>query len=127
MKNPSRPLLALYERCLVGSLVACEVNIRELDALSADDFSDVRSRRLFVLLAEIVEEAPLEYPASLDVVTAAVESLPEHGAKLASFLFDAVVDYVSRDTALAYAKIITKHGGERRRRSAVAARIARAA
>jgi hypothetical protein len=122
MKNPSRALLALYERCLIGGLLACEVTSRELDGLSVEDFSDPRAQRSFAIIAELSEDAPLEFPSAHDIVAAAV---PEaHADRLHGYLREAYTDFVTRHVALAYAKLVAKYGKERRLRETVAARIA---
>lgn len=120
MKNPSRALLALYERCLVGGLLACEVTVRELD-VTAEDFSDPRAQRAFGLVAELSDDAALEFPSAFSLVQAAV---PQAHDGLAGYLNDAYADFVTRHVALSYAKLIAKYGKERRLRESVAARIA---
>ena len=89
MKNPSRQLLALYERCLIGSLLACEVTARELD-VTADDFSDPRAQRAFAVIAELSEDAPLEFPTAHGIVEAAVPAA--HADRLHGYLREAYVD-----------------------------------
>jgi hypothetical protein len=121
MKKPSPMLLALYERCLIGALVACEVSVREL-SVEANDFSDVKARRLFVLIAELAEDGVLEYPTAAKVVSTALESAEFSGA-LQSYLADAYVDFVSRVNALTYDRIIAAEGQERRDRRTLAAQI----
>jgi hypothetical protein len=120
MKNPSRQLMALYERCLIGGLIACEVTAREVD-LSAEDFSDPRAQRAFAVIAELTEDAGLEFPSAFEIISAAV---PEaHADRMWGYLRDAYVDFVTRDLALSYAKLIARHGKEQRQRASVAARI----
>jgi hypothetical protein len=121
MKKPSPMLLALYERCLIGALVACEVTVREL-SVEANDFSDVKARRLFVLIAELAEDGVLEYPTAAQVVERALESA-EHGTMLAGYMAAAYADFVSRVTALTYDRIIAAEGQERRDRRTLAAQI----
>jgi hypothetical protein len=116
-------LLALYERGLVGALVAAEVSVRELDCLTADDFSDPKARCLFVMAAELDDDAPLEYPTAFSLLCAAVDATP-HAAALGGYLHDAYAGLASRETALAYAKLIAAEGTERRERAALAAKIA---
>lgn len=121
MKNPSRALLALYERCLIGGLLAAEVTAREVD-LAAEDFTDPRAQRAFSLVAELSEDAALEFPTAFEIVVAGI---PEaFGEKLGSYLAAAYADYVTREVALAYAKLIQRYGKEQRQRAAIAARIA---
>ncbi len=122
MKKPSPTLLALYERCLIGALVACEVNAREL-TVEANDFSDVKARRMFVLIADLAEDGVLEYPTAAAVIERALESV-EHGAALAVYMAAAYADFVSRVTALTYDRIIAAEGLERRDRRNLAAQIA---
>jgi hypothetical protein len=122
MKKPSSMLLALYERCLIGSLLACEVAPREL-TVEANDFSDVKARRLFVLIAELAEDGGLEYPTAAQVVAAALDGA-EFSVQLQSYLADAYVDFVSRVNALSYDRIIAAEGQDRRDRRSLAAQIA---
>ena len=122
MKKPSPMLLALYERCLIGSLLACEINAREL-TVEANDFSDVKARRLFVLIAEMAEDGVLEYPTAARAVSAALDGV-EYGVQLQAYLAEAYVDFVSRVNALTYDRIIAAEGQERRDRRALAAQIA---
>lgn len=122
MKHISQAMLALYEACLIGSLVACEVNVRELD-LSADDFSDVKARHLFTLVSEVAEEAPLEYPGAFELVAKRALADAARGQAVHSYLVDCYTDFVSRQTAVAYAELIRREASARRSRLEVAARM----
>jgi hypothetical protein len=113
--------MALYERCLVGSLLMAEVSVRELD-LAAADFTDPRAQRAYSAVSELSEDAPLQFPSALGLVEASLP--PETADRLGGYLRDAYVDYVTRDLALSYAKLIGSRAKEQRHRAAIAARIA---
>ena len=112
--------MAIYERCLIGALLACEATVRELDVI-ADDFSDPRAQRAFALVSEVAEDAPLAYPSAAEMVEAAV---PREFVQLVEYLREAYADFVTRHLALDYARLIAKRGKERRHRASIAARIA---
>jgi hypothetical protein len=122
VKHISQALLALYEACLIGSLVACEVNVRELD-LSADDFADVKARHLFMVVSELAEDAQLEYPGAFDLVAARVLADVARSQAVHSYLVDCYTDFVSRQTAITYADLIRREASARRSRLQVAARM----
>lgn len=120
MKPPSPQLMAIYERCLIGSLLACEVTVRELDVTAAD-FSDPKAQRAFSAVAEVAEESTLSYPTAIEMVEAVV---PAHHVALVEYIREAYADFATRHLALDYAKLIAKRGKERTHRAAIAARIA---
>src|SRR5688572_10774089 len=102
--------MAIYERALIGALIACEATVRETD-LAADDFSDPKAQRAFAAVAEVSEDAALAYPTAIGLVEAAV---PVHHANLVEYIREAYADFVTRHLALDYAKLIAARGKERR-------------
>lgn len=117
MRAPSRELLALMERCLIGSLLVGEVSLEDLGELSSADFGDVKSRGAFTAIAALAADGiGLQWPSSMDLVEVAMSDGNKSEAAWL-YLAGAAADFVDKQTAAGYAGIIREAS---RRRSAAA-------